>query len=89
MTPQPGDTGPGDTGLTFSKILFVAMAIFLVLYGSRSGMYDLEGAKYLAAGIAAGVLLSFTKIRGWKFIPAVMLGNAVMAGLINGFSSLI
>jgi len=81
MTPQTG-----ENHRVFSKIFLIAAAIFMILYGAQSGMYSMEGAKYLAAGIAAGALLSFTKIKGWLFIPALVIGNAVMAGLIHSFS---
>lgn len=84
MTPQTG-----ESNRIFSKIFVVAAVIFMILYGAHSGMYSMEGARYLAAGVAAGALLSFTKIRGWMFLPAIVLGNAVMAGLINSFSSLV
>jgi hypothetical protein len=84
MTPPTG-----ESNRTFSKIFIVAAAIFMILYGAHTGLYSMEGARYLAAGIAAGALLSYTKIKGWLFIPALMIGNAVMAGLINSFSSLV
>jgi hypothetical protein len=83
MTPHPG-----ESNRTFSKIFIVAAAIFMILYGAQSGMYSMEGARYLAAGVAAGALISFTRIKGWMFLPAIVIGNAVMAGLINSFSSL-
>lgn len=84
MTPQAG-----ESNRIFSKIFVVAAVIFMIIYGAYSGMYSMEGARYLAAGVAAGALLSFTKIRGWKFFPAIVAGNVVMAGLINSFSSLV
>lgn len=84
MTPQTG-----ESNRTFSKIFLIAAAIFMILYGAHSGMYSMEGARYIAAGIAAGALLSFTKIKGWLFIPALVVGNAVMAGLVHSFSPLI
>lgn len=83
MTPQTG-----ESNRTFSKIFLVAAAMFMVLYGAQAGMYSMEGARYIASGIAVGVLLSFTKIKGWLFLPALVIGNAVMAGLINSFSFL-
>lgn len=84
MTPQTG-----ESNRTFSKIFIVSAAIFMIIYGAHAGMYSMEGAKYLAAGVAAGALLSYTRIKGWMFIPAVMIGNVVMAGLINSFSALV
>ncbi len=87
MTPQA--TGESKSNNLFAKIFLITAAIILILYGARSGMYTLEVAQYLAAGIAAGALISFTKIRGWMFIPAIVLGNALMAGLIHSFSSLV
>lgn len=84
MTPQPG-----ESNRTFSKIFIVSAAIFMILYGAHTGMYSMEGARYLAAGVAAGALLSYTKIKGWMFICALVVGNAVMAGLINSFSSMV
>lgn len=84
MTPQSG-----ESNRTFSKIFIVSAAIFMILYGAQTGLYSMEGARYLAAGVAAGALLSFTRIKGWMFIPALVLGNAVMAGLINSFSPLV
>jgi branched-subunit amino acid transport protein len=84
MTPQTG-----ESNRTFSKIFIVSAAIFMIIYGAHAGMYSMEGAKYLAAGVAAGALLSYTRIKGWMFIPAVMIGNVIMAGLINSFSALV
>jgi hypothetical protein len=84
MTPQTGESSN-----LFAKIFLIIAAVTLILYGARSGMYSLEVAQYLAAGIAAGALISFTRIKGWLFIPAIVVGNAVMAGLIHSFSSLI
>lgn len=84
MTPQSG-----ESNRTFSKIFIVSAAIFMILYGAQTGLYSMEGARYLAAGVAAGALLSLTRIKGWMFIPALVLGNAVMAGLINSFSPLV
>ena len=84
MTPQSG-----ESNRTFSKIFIVSAAIFMLLYGAQSGLYSMEGARYLAAGVAVGTLLSYTKIKGWMFFPALVIGNAVMAGLINSFSPLV
>ncbi|HYD33519.1 MAG TPA: hypothetical protein VEA39_03025 [Methylophilaceae bacterium] len=84
MTPQSG-----ESNRTFSKIFVVTAVIIMILYGAHSGMYSMEGARYLAAGVAAGALLSYTKIKGWMFLPAIIIGNAVMAGLMNSFSSLV
>jgi hypothetical protein len=84
MTPQTG-----ESNRAFSKFFIVAAVIFMILYGAQSGMYSMEGAKYLAAGVAAGALLSFSKIKGWLFLPAIIIGNAVMAGLIHSFSPLV
>ena len=84
MTPQSG-----ESNRTFSKIFIVSAAIFMILYGAHTGLYGMEGARYLAAGVAAGALLSYSKLKGWMFISALVIGNAVMAGLINSFSTLV
>lgn len=84
MTPQSG-----ESNRTFSKIFIVSAVIFMILYGAQTGLYSMEGARYLAAGVAAGALLSYTRLRGWMFISALVVGNAVMAGLVNSFSTLV
>jgi branched-subunit amino acid transport protein len=84
MTPQPG-----ESNRTFSKIFIVSAAIFMIIYGAHTGLYSMEGARYLAAGVAAGALLSYTRLKGWMFISALIVGNAVMAGLINSFSTIV
>lgn len=84
MTPQSG-----ESNRIFSKIFIVSAAIFMILYGAQTGLYSMEGARYLAAGIAAGALLSYTRLKGWMFISALVVGNAVMAGLVNSFGTMV